>query len=413
MTIPTRRFGRTELAMPVLSLGGMRFQQSWNDLPADQIRPESQDLLTSTLERARSVGMHHIETARHYGTSERQLGALLPEIPDPARILQTKVPPQEDPSAFEADLTLSFERLGLVPTEQGGNHRDPGRTHVDLLAIHGINLPEHLHQTLRPGGCLEVARRWQALGHIGSIGFSTHAPLPLILQAIESDAFDYINLHWYFIRQDNGPAIDAARSHDMGVFLISPTDKGGHLHTPSQRLRELCAPLHPIVFNDLFCLAHAGVHTISVGAAGPQDLSLHLEAVRLLDQASLLLPPILERLERSRLEGLGASWLASWKQGLPDWHETPGEINLPVLLWLHNLVEAWGLEGYARARYGLLGNGGHWFPGRNADALDVSVSEAELAVVLEQSPWAARIPALLRRLRERLGGETTQRLQVE
>jgi predicted aldo/keto reductase-like oxidoreductase len=32
---------------------------------------------------------------------------------------------------------------------------------LDLLAIHGINLPEHLEQTLRPGGCMEVARRWQ------------------------------------------------------------------------------------------------------------------------------------------------------------------------------------------------------------------------------------------------------------
>jgi len=72
--IPTRRFGRTELAMPLLSLGGMRFQQSWSDLPADQISPESQANLRSTLERAVASGLHHIETARHYGTSERQLG---------------------------------------------------------------------------------------------------------------------------------------------------------------------------------------------------------------------------------------------------------------------------------------------------------------------------------------------------
>ena len=46
---------------------------------------------------------------------------------------------------------------------------------------------------------------------------------------------------------------------------------------------------------------------------------------------------------------------------------TPGEINLPILLWLHNLLEAWDLESYARARYRLLGSGGHWFAGSNAD----------------------------------------------
>ena len=394
--LPLRRFGRTELQMPVLSLGGMRFQQSWSDLPADRISAESQDNLRATFVRAMSHGFHHVETARHYGSSERQLGWLLPQVPDPARILQTKVPPQADPSAFEAELRLSFERLSV--------------DRVDLLAIHGLNLPEHLEQTLSPGGCLEVVRRWQAQGRIGSVGFSTHGPLTLILEAIQSDAFDYINLHWYFIRQDNRPAIEAAIARDMGVFVISPTDKGGHLHTPTPRLLALCAPLHPIVFNDLFCLSAPGIHTISVGAARPDDLDLHLEAVRLLPQAAELLPPIVARLEQARRDALGEVWLSSWQDGLPAWQHTPGEINLPILLWLHNLVEAWGLEGYARARYGLLGAGSHWFPGANADALDQSVSEADLRRALSASPWAEHIPGLLRRLRERVGGTASQRL---
>ncbi|MCP9930242.1 aldo/keto reductase [Cyanobium sp. AMD-g] len=388
--------------MPVLSLGGMRFQQSWSDLPPEAVEAESQDRLEATLRAAIAAGLHHIETARHYGTSERQLGWLLPRLPDPRRLLQTKVPPSADPGAFEADLRTSFERLGLTG--------EAGR--VDLLAIHGLNTPELLDQTLRPGGCRDVARRWQEAGRIGHVGFSTHAPLPLILEAIASDQFDYINLHWYFIRQDNLPAIEAATAHDMGVFVISPTDKGGHLHNPSQRLCELCAPLHPIVFNDLFCLSAPGLHTISVGAAGPQDFALHLEAVALLPQAGELLPPILARLEQARREALGEEWLASWDRGLPAWENTPGRINLPVLLWLHNLLEAWDLEAYGRARYGLLGQGGHWFPGENADALDGTVSEAELRAVLGASPWAAEIPDRLRRLRQRLGGGAVKRLQV-
>ena len=71
--LPTRRFGRTELSMPVLSLGGMRFQQSWSDLDAKAITEQSQQLLQCTLERAVDLGFHHLETARHYGSSERQL----------------------------------------------------------------------------------------------------------------------------------------------------------------------------------------------------------------------------------------------------------------------------------------------------------------------------------------------------
>ena len=396
MALPTRRFGRTELEIPLLSLGGMRFQQSWTDLPPDEITPASQTQVETTLKRAVDLGFHHVETARHYGSSERQLGWALPRTPDPSRLLQSKVPPRPDPAAFEAELELSFERLGC--------------DRLDLLAIHGINLPEHLDQTLQPGGCMEVVRRWQADGRIGYVGFSTHGPTALIADACASGAFDYVNLHWYYIRQDNSPALDAARRQDMGVFIISPTDKGGHLHTPSQRLLELCAPLHPIVFNDLFCLQDPRVHTISVGAARPEDLDLHLEALQLLPDATALIAPVDQRLRRAADDALGRDWMTTWFVGLPPWYATPGDINLPVLLWLYNLLEAWDLESYAKARYRLLGSGGHWFAGANADAFDGEVSAEELQTVLQASPWRERIPDILLSLKDRLKGASQMRL---
>ena len=396
MALPTRRFGRTELDIPLLSLGGMRFQQSWTDLPSDQISAASQIQLETTLERAVSKGFRHIETARHYGSSERQLGWALPRTPDPSRLLQSKVPPRSDPAEFEAELEISFERLGC--------------DRLDLLAIHGINLQEHLDQTLRPGGCMDVVRRWQADGRIGHVGFSTHGPTALIAESCRSGAFDYVNLHWYYIRQDNGPALDEARRQDMGVFIISPTDKGGHLHTPSQRLLELCAPLHPIVFNDLFCLQDPRVHTISIGAARPEDLDLHLEALQQLPDAAALTRPVDQRLRRAADEALGRDWMSTWSEGLPPWHATPGEINLPVLLWLYNLLEAWDLESYTRARYGLLGSGGHWFAGSNADGFDADITEEQLQNVLQASPWRDRIPDILRSLKDRLAGASQMRL---
>ena len=396
LALPARRFGRTELAMPVLSLGGMRFQQSWSDLEADVITEEAQRTVQTTLHRASELGFHHVETARHYGSSERQLGWALPHSPDSDRILQTKVPPRDDPAVFEAELELSLERLNVQ--------------RIELLAIHGINRLDHLEQTLRPGGCMEVVRRWQREGRIDHVGFSTHAETSVIEAAINSNAFDYVNLHWYYIRQDNEPALVAAQRHDMGVFIISPTDKGGHLHTPSLLLKQLCAPLHPIVFNDLFCLRDPRVHTISVGASRPSDLDLHLEAVGQLDRAGALISPIQDRLQRQALEALGETWLMTWHEGLPHWKNTPGGINLSVLLWLHNLIEAWDLESYARARYGILGHAGHWAPGSNADALDQAVSETDLRAVLNQSPWAETIPGLLRDLKELVGGVPQKRL---
>ncbi len=394
--LPLRRFGRTGLNIPILSLGGMRFQQSWLDLDEVDIKTENQSKLEEVINTALVSGFHHLETARHYGSSECQIGSALGKIAHDNLLLQTKVPPSEDPKVFEAELELSFERLQC--------------DRLDLLAIHGINLSAHLDQTLRSGGCLDVVRKWQKKGKIGFVGFSTHGPTSLIVEAIESDAFDYVNLHWYYIAQENDPALDAASRRDLGVFIISPTDKGGHLHTPSPELKELCRPLHPIVFNDLFCLRDLRLHTISVGANSINDLHLHLEAVRLLPFASELLPRIEKRLSDAAQMSLGESWLKSWAVGLPNWDETPGQINIPKLLWLHNLVEAWGMDGYARARYRLLGNGGHWFPGENADCLDREVSEEALKNVLTKSPWSNEIPSLLRELRERFGGASESRL---
>ncbi len=395
-SIPTRRFGRTEIQMPVLSLGGMRFQQSWKDLDPREINNQQQDILRKTIKHASQKGMHHIETARHYGTSERQIGWAFDQIDDPKRILQTKIPPNNDPSIFEQELELSMSRLCSKK--------------IDLLAIHGINLPEHLDMTIRPNGCLEIVRRWQKDGLVGHVGFSTHANVDLIIKTIETGLFDYVNLHWYFIRQENERALQAASAKDMGVFIISPTDKGGHLHTPSLTLLDLCRPLHPIEFNDLFCLSDKRIHTLSVGASKPEDLDIHLSAISKMDNMHELINTIDKRLMNALNEALGELWLTTWKIGLPSWDQTPGEINIPILLWLNNLLEAWDMESFAKDRYGLLGRGGHWFPGSNADCLDCEVSEDDLKKVLINSPWSSEIPFILRNLKDRLGGERRDRL---
>jgi uncharacterized protein len=76
-----RRFGRTELQMPVFSCGGMRYQHKWQDMPISEIPDENQLNLEATIRRSLAVGITHIETARFYGSSEVQLG--LTEIKPP------------------------------------------------------------------------------------------------------------------------------------------------------------------------------------------------------------------------------------------------------------------------------------------------------------------------------------------
>ena len=168
--------------------------------------------------------------------------------------------------------------------------------------------------------------------------------------------------------------------------------------------------MDPLAFNDLFCLSDERVHTISVGAASPGNFERHIEAIRLLDNVDELLPSIQKRLLEAARSSLGDQWLFTWRIGLPRWDQTPGEINIPVLLWLHNLIESWGMDEFAKSRYRLLGRASHWFPGSNADCFDADVNEDDLRKVLVESPWIDEIPALLRQLKTRLAGESSQRL---
>lgn len=372
-----RRFGRTEIQIPVLSCGGMRYQQHWKDIPLSEVTPENQANLEATIRRAVELGINHIETARGYGSSERQLGLILPQFPRNEIIVQTKIAPEEGPEKFRANFAESLERLQL--------------SHVDLLAIHGINNDELLDESLKEGGYLDVCEDLKRQGLARNIGFSTHGPLDTILRAIRTGRFDYVNLHWYFIYQQNWPAVIEARAQDMGVFIISPSDKGGMLYKAPEKLHTLTAPVHPIAFNNLFCLLRPEVHTLSLGAAKPSDFDEHIESLRLYGRAQEIVEPIVARLEEEMVKTVGEDYAHHYLEGLPRWEETPGEINLPIILWLRNLALAYDMKEYAQMRYNLLGNAGHWFAGRNAE----KAPELDLAGTLKNYRFADRIPELL------------------
>lgn len=373
-----RRFGRTELPMPVFSCGGMRYVYTeYKELTQEQIPDENQQNLEATIRRSLEVGINHIETARMYGTSEMQLGAILPKLPREKIIVQTKVTPTSDSEDFRH---LCEKSLALLKLD-----------YIDLLTLHGINNYQHLEDSIRLNGCLDVARQLQAQGKVKFIGFSTHAPTDLIIKTIKTNQFDYVNLHWYYINQFNWPAIEAAKHHDMGVFIISPSDKGGMLYKPPQKLLDLCYPLSPMVFNDLFCLSHPQVHTLSLGASKPSDFDEHLKVIELLDRADEILPPILNRLEKAAIATLGQDWYRTWHTGLPRYPQTPGEINIPVILWLRNLAIAFDMFEYATRRYNHLNTADPWFPGLTAE----KVRQFDLSDCLRHSPHADKIPALL------------------
>jgi predicted aldo/keto reductase-like oxidoreductase len=378
--VPKVRFGRTEIQMPIVTCGSMRFQHTWmpDFMPIainkkKVVETPSQVNLLEIVRQCLKMGINHFETARMYGTSEVQLMHALTtlieqgEIKRSDFILQTKLPVGPK-SGWEKAFSQSWE------------HFEP-LGYIDLLSFWCVSKDGQVEMSLSDAedGIMATTLEWKKQGKIKHIGFSTHGSAENIMKMIESNKFDYVNLHYHYFGSyhaegtpdtqgghGNLACVKRALELDMGVFNISPIDKGGRLYQPSSQVARTIGPqLTPIAFANLYSWITAGMHTVSVGFARPEDLTETLDAVELFVKGNEVQPVLrgaTERLDNLAMEKLGEKWYSQGLLKVPSpLEKVSNGIGLGHALWCSNMLHAFGMYETAKSRYkNLVSEGKKW-----------------------------------------------------
>lgn len=382
--IPKVRFVRTELQMPIITCGGMRVQETWIPDHIPVIKPNKSKVVKSKSQRnledvvlsCLKMGLNHFETARFYGSSEVQFVNALVKLMEDGKIhrsdfiFQTKIAPGGGMKT--ADFAKQWEASWSNVAKLG---------YVDLMSFHCVSSDGQVDTVLSDAkdGIYEFALNLKQEGKIKHIGFSTHGSAECILRMINSNKFEYVNLHRHFIGdyhaagtldalggQGNAGAVKRALELDMGVFNISPNDKGGKLYRPSAAVAAAIGPeISPIAFAALWSWKSQGMHTVSVGFARSSDLDEVIEAARIYaegEKATALVNAAVGRLEKLAIEKLGKDWFENGLLNIPSFDEESTDgIMIGHMLWLHNCLTAYGLYEFSRERYAMVeGSGKKW-----------------------------------------------------
>ena len=341
-----RRFGKTDKYLSTITLGGMRFKHGWDE-PREIIPDDTFQQCLNTVKMAFETGINHIETAWGYGKSETVYGKILNEelfIPRNQYHLMTKGHPLQADEMYQ----MVENQLRALQTD-----------YLDFYGWHGINNDEILMQSCKTGGPVEALLRLKEEGVIQHVGFSTHGPSKTIVKAIETGLFEFANLHYYYFNQHNYVAVEAAQKHDMGVFIISPNDKGGQLFKAPPKVKVATAPLTPIQWNARFCLQTPAIHTLSFGITEAE----HFEETKGIFKKSEIWDKEDEQI-KNKLDNFIHDDPYAHFDGF-TMLDDPSKINIPEVLRLRKLWKCYDMKDYAKYRYKVFTKNGHWLPGEH------------------------------------------------
>tara|TARA_Y100001968_G_C19453448_1_gene770380 strand:+ start:4326 stop:5468 length:1143 start_codon:yes stop_codon:yes gene_type:complete len=336
---------------------------------------DSPEKMYEIIKQAYYAGINHIETAPSYGKAEYFIGEALYKLEKIDNInrlewiITSKILPKGNIDELKNNLYRSLKALKVKK--------------INNLAIHGINLNEHL-EWVYSGEVRKFISWTKDMKFVDQIGFSSHGSYELINNAIDSDIFNFCNLHLHLFDKSKIPLAKKALKKNMGVLAISPADKGGKLYAPSNILEEASEPFHPLEIAYRFLLAN-GITTLSLGARKAEDFEIPRRLANATNQLTNLELKVLSTINNQADKRLGSTKCEQCRACMP----CPSEIPIPEILRLRNISIGHGQIEFAKERYNLIGRAGHWWESKNGNDCN------ECNLCISKCPHNLNIPELL------------------
>lgn len=269
-----RPLGRTQLAVSEIGLGTVELGMDYGiRTEGTTDRPSERDAQV-LLNRALDLGVNFIDTAAAYGESEEIIGRALHARRE-AYILATKclhwsdkgLPVTEVRERVAASVNQSLRRLKTDV--------------IDLIQIHGREVPFLERLMIEENDVYEVLDRARQAGKVRYIGYSSYSE-EASLAVLKQGGWDTLQIAYSIFDQRNaGRVIPEAREQGVGLIIRSAllkgalTAKSAYLPPHLKVLTEKTAALSTLLTDTIptipqlalrFVLANPDISTIIVGA---------------------------------------------------------------------------------------------------------------------------------------------------
>lgn len=295
--VPRRRWGRSELSIPVIPFGTQGF--------GNMFGPVAEQEATRLCRRAIELGVNHFDCARCYGDSLRKLAPALNGLPRQSYLVSGRVCLHRDRGDAlyperprHADEWLPDASADAVERDAEEQLAFLGIGYFDALLLHD---PPDMQRCLDKGGALEGALRLKKRGLVRSVGFGMR-PHEFHRQAIATGDVDVLLCFndYNLLRQTAAEGVlpDAAAA-DVGVLngfsiargILTGADVDaaaarGHWRVDedlprARAMRQWCLDrgislLHLAL---QFCLREARIHGNPLGSQNVAELEANVRAV--------------------------------------------------------------------------------------------------------------------------------------